>query len=243
MKFGLKLFPDKIDLIERYKDIFDYFEMFIKPDTDLKILKNVNVPLIIHATHETYDYNPADPKMFASTKKLLKKAIKAADMVNSKYIIVHCGYDGQEKDMINFFKKVYDKRFLFENISSLDVRTGRKFLFSAPENMKRFLKEIKGNMMLDLGHAILSANVLKRDPIKFIKDFLKLKPKYYHLSGLDFDSKLDMHGNFFDVKNDYKFLKLIPKNSMVTFETDRYTIREKEVHVKNLAIVRKAAGI
>jgi len=45
----------------------------------------------------------------------------------------------------------------------------------------------------DFGHAVCAANSLKKKPMEFIKEFLELKPRLYHLTDGFFKNEKDEH--------------------------------------------------
>lgn len=241
MKIGLKLFPEKLHLIDKYKDIFYFFEVFIKPDMDLNLLNNLDVPITVHAAHFSYGFNPTDPKRDNLNKKILNKAILAADISNAKWIIIHPGWmidKNSEKNMIDFFKENYDKRFVFENCPYIDyAENEERYLFSTPNKMKTLIKKLNSKMILDFSHAICTANILKKDPKKIIKEFLNLKPKGFHVSGIDIDGIADNHKYLFESNNDYSFLKLVGKTKFLTLETNYKGINKRSNHLKDLEII------
>ncbi len=75
---------------------------------------------------------------------------------------------------------------------------------------------------MDLGHAIYSANAKKIDPFFYIEEFLKLKPKMFHISDGSMNGIYDEHKNIgegsFDLK---RILTLIPKDYIISVETNK----------------------
>ncbi|MFH0936979.1 MAG: hypothetical protein V1808_01655, partial [Candidatus Daviesbacteria bacterium] len=224
MKLGIKFYPDKFELIDKYKSFIDFAELFIKPDTDLNLIKNWGIPLTIHAAHENFGFNAGDPKKVKINKKILDLAKKVADKISSPWIIVHPGYfveKNSDQVALEFFKNNFDQRFLIENCILYDNIGGekKKCLFTIPSEMKVFLDKISTKMVLDFEHAACSANLLGEDPSIFFQQFLKLEPRCFHISGIDKDAKIDTHKHLFEVENDWVFLKNIPSDSWVTLET------------------------
>lgn len=240
MKLGLKLYPDSLHLIEKFSDIFDFFELLVPPDFDINLLKNISKPMTLHAAHSAFGFNMSDPDKIKLNKQVLEKALEAANLVNAKYIVVHPGWDigpESENTMFDFLKDNYDTRFIFENGPIRADPKMNHYLFSTPEGMKRLLKKFNAQMLLDFGHSIVTANTFNKDPYQMIKDFEKLKPGAYHISGEEMDAKYDKHKNLFDVDNDYRFLKWIDKSKNITFETDANTVGDRASHLKNIEIV------
>lgn len=241
MKIGLKLYPDKMHIIEKFRELFDYFEMLVTPELDLNILKNLSTEITLHAAHLIFGFNMADPAKTEHNHKLLSKAVEAADIVDAKWIVVHPGWDvgaGSEKTILDFLKDNFDKRFIFENVPIRADPKENKYLFSTPDTMARLLKIFNAKMLLDFSHAIVTANTLGLDPYQVIKDFEKLNPRSYHISGEEMYADNDNHKNLFDVSNDFRFLKWIDHTKYITLETDHTTYEDKEAHLKNIEIIR-----
>jgi len=239
MKIGLKLYPQNLDLVEKYNDLFDFFEVLIEPDFDVNNLKHYDKEITIHAAHGTFGLDLADSKKEELNKEILEKARKAADIVDSKFIIVHPGHkknENSERNMLNFLKNNFDKRFIFENCL---ISEDRRSLFSTPEEMKKLLEQFNIGMCLDFEHAIISANFLKKDPLKFIKSFLELNVKCFHVSGVSMDTIKGMHNHLFEVDNNYEFLKWIPKNKYITFETRYHITKNKDFVLKDIEFLKQ----
>lgn len=225
MKLGLKLYPEDLPYIKKYKNIFDFFELFITPDCDVENLaKYRNIIKVVHAAHSDFGFDPSSPSKSKYNQIIIEKAKRAADIVNAKYIVVHPGlyHNAQSKaNMFKFLKDNFDSRLIFENLPSVDYDDNKQRLLGAtPGDMKEFISKLHACVMLDFGHAICEANIQNKDPYQMIDVFLKLKPTYFHLSGNDINSKRDKHKHLFEVDIDFGFLKKIPKSAWVTMETD-----------------------
>jgi len=247
MKIGLKIWADKLDLMDKFGDLFDFFEILAEPNLDIKLLKDYNFPIMMHVAHSMFGFNPSDKKKLGLNKQLLTKAIEAADAVDSRWIVVHPGYglnpDAKEV-MLSFYDDNFDKRFIFENCPTPDLSyNGHIYHFSIPSEMRQLLKRFNAGMVLDFGHATATANNLGKDPKVMIQEFFELNPKYFHLSGVDSDSKKDMHKHLFEVDNDFDFLKQIKKGKFVAFETGVEGIRDRKMHEKDIEVVRQIVDL
>ncbi len=82
------------------------------------------------------------------------------------------------------------------------------------------MRETGKGLCFDVNHAICTALDLGVEPYKFIEDFMKLKPKFYHLGGQKFDGGAE--GTHISFKNSdidlKKILEIIPKDAEVTLE-------------------------
>jgi len=229
MKFGIKTYKDE-QFLDAFINKADFFEVQAIQKYNynfLKKYKKLNIPIVIHAEHLMFGFNPADKTKTKSNLKSIKFAIKLANLTNSKKIIIHPGAitnkNCSEQQAIDFIKKLKDKRILIENLPPLKGR-----LCQTPEQTREFLNQTKKNFIFDLSHAIAVSNKLKLNKEKTIKDFLKLKPKHFHLSGQNYNSKQDSHKSFKEVKLPYKkILTLYPKNAEITLEVTKYIDKTK----------------
>jgi len=238
MKIGLKLFPQNLNLIDKYGDLFDFFEVFIIPEFDINKLKKIDREITIHATHSGFGVDLGNFEKYNLNKQMLDKAKKAADIVNSKYIVVHPGINKNEDSesiMFDFLRDNFDNRFIFENCI---INEKKNSLFSTPNKMGKLLEKFNTGMCLDFEHAIVSANNLGKDAEKFIKDFLKLNPQYFHVCGASIDAKEGRHKHLFEVEDDYEYLRWIPKNKYICLETRHHITKKRECQVKDLELVR-----
>jgi sugar phosphate isomerase/epimerase len=171
MELGLKLYPHNLELAESFNDLFDFFELYIHPDhIDFDILRHCK-KITIHCAHYAQGFDPCDPTKEDLNTHLLNLSKKAADITGSEWIIVHPGIRNNKDSlryMIHFLKKNWDKRIIIENLVPLDLMGGEEsYLCSTPEEMNQVISELNTQMILDFGHAICTANLMKQNPIIF----------------------------------------------------------------------------
>jgi len=175
--------------------------------------------------------------------QIIEIAKKAADIVQSPWIIVHPGHNLSEKskeNMLDFFDQINDKRIIFENCPAIDnTENGLKYLFSLPGEMKELMERHQAGFVLDFGHAICTANTLGLDVDDVINGFLELKPTCFHISGIELDSNSDTHLHLYEVGNEMDYLKEIGKEKSVTFETPAKDLRNKEAQQKDIELFNK----
>ena len=240
MKFGVKTY-DSFEFLKHFENSCDFFEVQAIQKNNYSFLRKFKIPIVIHAEHKKEKINPANISKKKSNLKSLKFAIKTANFCNSKKIIYHPGYiekdNCSEKNAIDFVKNIKDSRILIENMPN-----PKKCFCSTPEEMKFFIKETGKGFCLDINHAIISAVYLKQDYISMIKDFLKLKPKHYHLGGhkLFFNkfniSHLALSKTNFDLR---PIFEILPRNAEITLETNT-NIKDIE---QDLVIARKLSSL
>jgi len=244
MKIGLKIRKDNLDLITKFEDIYDFFEIYIDPEFPLEQLKQFSGrDITIHAAHYDDKFDPSDVSLHEFCRKVVKLAVNAADIVNSPWIIVHPGQklsDMSKENMFAFFNDNWDKRFVFENCPAVDYsEAGAKYLFALPDEMKYLTGRFKTNFVLDFGHAICTANALGLNVDGLINEFIALNPKCFHVSGIEKNSKKDTHLHLFDVNNNMEYLKKIRGGKYFTFETPSADLRNRELQQKDIGIFNK----
>ncbi len=233
MKIGVKTYDS-----EKFLDAFpeaDFFEVQAIQKNNYNFLKKYKKPFVIHAEHLTQGTNPADKTKIKQNLKSINFARKLADKVNAKIIIMHPGLidneNSSEEQAIKFLKNIKDKRILLENLVPVQGR-----LCITPEETKNFLKQTNKNLILDLGHLIVSANREKLNFKKTLKEFLKLKPKHFHISGQNKNAIKDNHKSFKETDLNLKsILKLYPKNAWITLEVTTSIKKTK----RDLEYIRK----
>ena len=111
---------------------------------------------------------------------------------------------------IKFFEGL-DERIIVENCPS-DI-------CSTPSNTSRFLLEYGRDFCFDVNHAICVADVLGKNYLEMTKEFLKLKPIHFHLSGQVLGDNLKDHLSFEDSEVNFEgILKMLPRDAEVTLE-------------------------
>lgn len=225
MKIGVKTFCNP-DFLKKFEDKVDFFEIMAIETNNYDFLKELKLPIVIHSQHRLFGVNAADKTEQEKNLNSINFARKIADFTNARKIILHPGEIDDEncsiKQAISFVKNLNDKRIIIENVpreSELDKPC------TTPEETREFLKATGEGFCFDINHAIWTAVVLKEDYIKFIKEFLKLKPVHYHFGGQKIRElnlpwyereHLALKESDFDLK---EVLKLIPKDAEITLET------------------------
>lgn len=243
MKVGLKFFPDDIELMKDFEDIFDFYEILVLEDFDYRKIRDyTDKEITVHVEHHQWGFDPGDPKFMDLNTRFVAKAVEAADFFDSKIIVMHPGLRTDKSsfgNMVEFFRQNNDKRFLFENCPIQERKLPEEYMLAMPDEMEKFLKIMDADMLLDFAHAVCSSNTIGRDPYKTIEGFMKLKPKAFHVSGIDITGKNDVHKHLFEVDNDFRFLKDLPKDTYITLETGKENKDLRETHIKNIGVVRQ----
>ena len=226
MQFGLKIGSKNIkyteDILSFFKKgYFQYIELFAVPDSfndTIGYWKQFSIPIIIHAPHSFAGMNLSLPEERENNKIKMEETFQFADALNSETVIFHSGVNGKIDETINQLKPFVDSRCLIENKPMRGLNE-EKCLGATPEEIKYISKELQIDFCFDFGHAICAANSLNREPFEFIKEFLELKPRMYHLTDGDYTSEYDSHLHYgkgtFPLK---ELLKIVPNGKKVTNE-------------------------
>lgn len=239
IKFGLKLWSINYDFFNEArelikKDIFQYIELMVVPDTEISPFQKIKVPYILHITSEKWRMNIANKKKEEFNLKTINHNIKWANMLNAKYLILHPGF-GLISDALEFLEKIDDERILIENMPKIGLNNEKMTGFT-PEQIKKLMAN-KFGFCLDFGHAIKAATSLKKDYKKYIKDFLELSPKMFHISDGILAAEKDEHLNIGEGEYDFDFLTdCIKENNTkyITLETPRVNLASYEEDLENL---------
>jgi len=180
------------------------------------------------------------PEERENNKMKLQETFQFADTLNAETIIFHSGVNGKIEETINQLKPFVDSRCVIEN-KPMKGLNEEKCLGATPEEIKYISKELHIDFCLDFGHAICAANSIKREPFEFIKEFLELKPRMYHLTDGDYSGEYDSHLQYgkgtFPIK---ELIKMVPDEKKVTNEAKHNSeinledFKEDFLYVKNI---------
>ncbi len=237
MKIGIKAFYDW-PFIESLQDKADFVELMAIEGKDYSFVKNIKIPVVIHATYTSFGVNPSDSKKEAANVRAINFAIDLANETNAKKIIVHPGplenSDCNMEIAENFLKKIKDRRVILENhADQRDIFLNPSFIL--PEEIKPVLDKTEKGFCLDINHAISYAFIEKIDYMDFLKKFLELNPVHFHLGGQRFKpyaEHLDFINSDIDLK---KIFSILPKDAEITLEVTE-DIKKTE---KDLDFIRK----
>ena len=238
IKFGLKLWSNQEDLLKAAIDliknkVFDYIELSVVPNTNIDSFK-YDLLYVIHTPHEKFGVNIGDPEKKEYNLDMINECIDWADKLNARNIILHSEY-GSMNAAKRLLEEVDDKRILIENMPKVGLND-EKMIGYTPEQIKKLIDN-KFGLCLDLNHAIKAAVSLGRPYKEFIEEFLKLKPKMFHISDGKLDNEKDEHLNISEGDYDFEFLMSCikeAKSKYVTLETPRTKLNSFNDDLKNL---------
>jgi endonuclease IV len=226
MQFGLKLGSKDTsytkDIILYYeKGYFQYIELFAVPESfadTITYWKQFDIPFIVHAPHSMAGMNLSLKEHRKTNEEKLRETFRFVDTLNAKYIIFHSGLNGTVGETIYQLRSFIDPRCLIEN-KPIKGLNNERCVGSTLDELSYITRELNAGFCLDFGHAICAANSLQKEPLRYIKELLSLKPVMYHLTDGDYQSEYDSHlhygeGNF-PIDD---MLKLVPCDAKITNE-------------------------
>lgn len=224
MKIGVKIFDsEEFQFLNHFKDKVDFIEVMAIQKNDYSFLKKFSLPMVIHAEHQKFGINPADILEKEQNLKSINFAIKIANITNSEKIIVHPGEIKNKncslKNAINFFKEINDDRIIIEN---LPPKRDMTRLCQTPREIETFMNKTKAGFCFDINHAISHLKKFNGD-YNFLKDYIQLNPKHYHLGGQKInppEEHLCFENSDINLK---EILKYFPENVEITLETQTDT--------------------
>lgn len=236
MELGLKLWSTNKDMLKDAaflieKGVFQYVELMVVPDTNPAPFKKSGLPYILHAAHDTWGANPADPSKEQRSRETLREALHWADVLEAEYVVVHPGF-GTMEAALAFFQKELDPRILIENMPQFGMDYGQRveFVGYSVEQLT-LLMEGKFGFCLDLNHALCATRSLQKNAEEYLKELLLLQPALFHISDGGYTDE-HLHIG----KGEYDFLMLAKvlqrgQSKKMTLETPRenlHSLKEDE---------------
>lgn len=234
LKLGFKMYSDELgkyeDKVSDFlgKKLFSYIELFVNPDT-LEFLdgwKNfkdkIKLPFTLHAPHSIYNVNLADKNQEDFNKKILNNQIdKYTETMDVQYVVIHPGKGFNIEETVRQLKIINPKRMVIENKPLISKKTMQPTYRGATVEEIKFVREnYDCGFCLDISHCMSTANALNKNPYEYLKEFQKLNPTCYHISGNKFDSLTDRHLHFVECDWDLdKIFEIVDTTKNITVET------------------------
>ena len=242
MKFGIKLWSINTDLIDQAvhlinEKVFDYIELMVLPDCEIKSFL-IDIPYIIHIPHEKFGVSIGDPAAKKYSLQMINKSIDWADQLNAKHLILHAGY-GSVQHATDLLRGLSGSRFLIENMPKVGLG-GEAMIGYSPAQIEELIGDSDMGLCLDFGHAVKAAVSLEVDYKEYVKGFMGLEPRVFHISDGMLSGERDEHLGIGGGEYDIGFLmRCVEKNNsaLVTLETPR--IRQSlDEDMENLYILK-----
>ena len=242
IKFGLKLWSTNTGLIDSAIQLidektFDYVELLVIPGTQRSPF-STGVPYIIHIPHHQFGVSIGDTSKKEYSLQKINESMAWADELDAEYLILHAG-DGSIEYAANFLHEIADKRFLIENMPRVGPN-GEKMIGYLSAQIKELIAGTDAGLCLDFGHAVKAATSLNYGYKDVINDFLKLKPKLFHISDgdqTDKDDHLDIGTGSFDIKY-FNYCIENNQSKLITLETPRGSQVSLDDDLENISILR-----
>ncbi len=248
-KLGLKLWSVNENYVNEairlYEERFyDFIELYSIPDSFndyIKLWKPIKIPFIIHAPHFRQGVNLAKEECLEQNIRFAREAQKFADKLKAEYIIFHPGIAGNPEETVRQLNIINDSRILIENKPYYTVlNDGNICNGNSPEEIKIITENAKIGFCLDIGHCFCSANAQNIQPYDYLKEFLLLNPKMFHLTDNDFSSITDKHLHFGEGNIDIeKTLNYLHYGAKITLETNKDSTESLDDFVKDIEVIRK----
>jgi len=228
MKFGLKLWSINTDLIDQAvhlidKKVFDYIELMVIPNSEIDHFL-IDLPYIIHIPHEKFGVNIGDPAAKKYSMQMINESIAWADHLNAKHLILHAGH-GSMQHATDLLRGLSDSRLLIENMPKVGLG-GEAMIGYSPAQIEELIGDSDMGLCLDFGHAVKAAVSLGVDYKEYVKGFMGLEPRVFHVSDGRLSEERDEHLGIGDGEYDFGFLMGCVERrgvGMVTMETPRTT--------------------
>lgn len=229
-RIGLKLWSTNSHYYHEAAKLYDigyfhYIELYVVPDsleTLFNTWKKLKISYIIHAPHSAHGLNLAEKESRTRNHSLIAESRKFADALGSEYIILHPGVGGNIEETVLSLITINDSRLLIENKPIVSIYDEKICIGNSPEEIKHILKTTNVGFCFDIGHAFCAAATRKIEPYDFLKAFLALNPRMYHLSDGNINNEFDKHKHINNGDYDLKsILYQLPRNSKITVETDK----------------------
>jgi sugar phosphate isomerase/epimerase len=247
LNIGLKLYSTDTSLIDnalriQEEGFYDYIELYIIPGSYKQAISDwmlFNVPFIIHAPHSFHGINLAQANMWKANQRNFKEAQLFADSLGADIIIVHGGNNGSLVETLRQIVLLDEKRIALENKPKFGLKNEVCIGWSPSEFRQAVDAGFPNAFVLDFVHAICAANSLDVDVMVIINEFMKFKPRIFHLSDGDNSSEKDIHLNLGKGSLDLAgFLSFVPEGALLTIETPRNPSNGLEDFVNDICFLR-----
>ena len=244
---GLKVYADKLEPFIHW-DV-DYFEIYIRH------IDHLGKPTTLEAQLELLA--PIADKVFGIHGGILHQGVnffdvsakldnqKAIDIVNMalptfpncKYVVFHpgCFVNHQTcsfETLYSWIDTLKDDRFMIENEAFLCYKERFVFPIWRPEDFLAFKKKTNKEILVDTGHALILARIMKLDPVAYISELIDvLNPSVIHLATNDTrgDGYEDSHLPLAQGTLNFKALAPKLKDRLLTIEVGDLSLSDLDL--------------
>lgn len=229
IEVGIKLWATNLHYVEEAKRLwkegfFDYIELTAVSGSFnecAKAWKEIDAPYVIHGPTFAQGFSFADKSKFDSNMERFKEVQKYADYLNAPTIIMHPGIAGDIKESERQLIHLNEPRIAIEN-KPYYVKEGHTCNGYLPEEIKQLMTSCHVGCCFDIGHMICAANVLGKNYLEWMQEFLALKPTIFHMTDGNMSNVHDVHwhlgsGNF-------------PIEEILSYYPDKFRITLETIH-------------
>ena len=255
-KYGFKIFStilntaptllkECVDFANAEQDVF--LELMVLDDSSEQDLLEIkrqtkDIEVRIHAPHNIMGFDVGNKNLINKNSETFALSQKAADIFNSKTIIVHAGCgrgDEYIKETVRQIKQFNDKRIVVENLplvaSNMEPLHG-----NTAQEIKFIMDETGCGFCFDFSHAIGAAIELNLDIEKHLKSLFDLHPNVYHMCDGHIADKEDMHLHF--GTGDYPLKHFLndftDKDAYITMETGKGIRQHADSWIKDYEYIK-----
>jgi len=256
MKLGARTFDDNVQQAANL-DV-DYFEAAIRPAyyMDGKIVPEVCADVYgpikdkvvgIHGAILSHEVNFMNRQRDTQNRRALEAALKAADSFPScRYIVFHPGYieanDSDNCGLENLFglmKEYDDSRIFLEFVPVFAYAERHVFPVHHVDSWKTLQDKTGKGMVLDLGHAAITARAMKYNALDYIRGLVEaLGVRIVHVADND-DSGDGYEDSHLHIgKGNVPIEEVLAQNKGIELAT----LEVSEVSPEDVALVRSWVG-
>ncbi len=260
-KFGFKLYSTNLydapklikECAEFASSVSDSFiELMVVPSSTIADLRKIkeqmsDIEVRIHAPHDSMGFDPGNKELEQRNQSLVALAQTAADLFNSKTIVVHAGLGHGQlyiDETVRQFKLFNDARIVVENLPHLDYGTVPMH-GCTPEDISYIMQESGCGFCLDFSHAICAAYTLNVNIDEHLKKFFNLNPTVYHMCDGDVTQANDLHLHFRE--GNYPLPHFLNdftnKDAYITMETNMNIEQSSDLRIQDYFYLKSIQNI
>ena len=206
----------------------DFVEIYVgvkAEQEEARRWRDLGLSIRLHAPHSYGGFNPADSQGIESKQEALHRLEGFRQLLEPASIIFHPGIIGPLRESIRqyqLFKQQFPEMFkaaFIENKPPIGPKQ-ESCRGDTAEEIQSLMQAIGFGFCLDFGHAVCHAAWAKKNWHQVIEDFMRLRPRLFHLSDGDIHSPVDKHRHLGDGSYPLKeMLGFLPKDAFLTLET------------------------
>jgi sugar phosphate isomerase/epimerase len=188
---GVRVFPDNVEEVSKLH--VDYFEAAVRLDTDTDVYDPIKERVAgIHGAILSQEVNFMNRLLHNASA--IEKALEAADKFpGCRYVVFHPGYVAEKqaeecslKNLRILMREYDDPRIHLEVVPVFAYPERHVFPLHTVDDYKELRDKTGKKIILDLGHAMITARAMKYDPIEYMSRLTEeLDIKVVHVADND----------------------------------------------------------